>query len=529
MSRGTALTLLAVLFSAQLTFAVPVSIATGTANDTESRIIRLADGRLMAAIGRNPYGRWDTTDVYVSFSTNEGAGWSLPALAIGAAGDQATIGLLQLPGDTIRLWYGSNESGTYRIHTAYSMNGTTWTTEGQVALGWTPTVMCYDPTVILEPDSSLTMIYRGGSGIAAGAYAAHRPRGGSWDTSRRLVNAAANRPRIMKHAGGTYLAAFQRKSGVSTTNIDIFVRRSTDLTAWSDSVRLTTNMNSHDAWCLQVPDSGYAVYYAKYQSAPYDAYNLCRRRSADGTSWQAEQQLTFDGSLLHNTQPCLFVYGNGLYRSWTRANDYDNDNDILFERFILNPSGVEMESFAARWDGEAVVLNWSCASEDGCYRWTVERSDDINDYTEIAALPGSGTSATGTWYTYDDRSIEPGGTYSYRLGRISTSGSITRYGPVEVSTGGTRPAYCRMHPNPVGANGTVFSFGLDRPARVRLEVYNLLGQRVALLRDGTAARGPQEVIWDGRNGAGQALANGVYVWRFCADGATTTDRLVLCR
>ncbi|HBE72569.1 MAG TPA: hypothetical protein DDW31_00420 [candidate division Zixibacteria bacterium] len=323
-------------------------IAGGTTNDTEGRVIKLSDGRLMAAIARNPYGSWGSTDVHVSFSHDGGASWSAPALAVGGSADQATIAVLQLPGDTIRLWYASNATGYYRIYTAYSMDGTSWTAESQLALGWGSTVQCYDPTVILEPDSSLTMIYRGGSGTAGGAYVSHRPKGGSWDTSMRPVNYRAYRPRIMKHPDGTYLAAFQRQSGDSTFKIDIFVRRSTDLTSWSDSVRLTANQNSHDARCLHVPDSGYVVYYAKYQAAPYDAYNLCRRRSTDGISWQPEQQLTFDGGMRHNTQPCPLLFDGRLGLAWAYANDYDNDNDVLFDSWPATGAGGGPGARAAR-------------------------------------------------------------------------------------------------------------------------------------------------------------------------------------
>lgn len=344
-------------------------IAGGTTNDTEGRIISLSDGRLMAAVARNPYGSWSATDIYVSFSSNGGASWSAPTLAIGGSADQATIAALQLPGDTIMLWFASNETGTYCINTAYSMDGANWTVQGQLSLGWGSSVQCYDPTVILEPDSSLTMIYRGGSGTAAGAYVSHRPRGGEWDTLRRPVNFRAYRPRITKHPDGTYLAAFQRQSGGTSTQIDIFVRRSNDLSIWTDSVRLTTNQNSHDASCIHIPDSGYVVYYAKYQAAPYDAYNLCRRRSAEGISWQPEQQLTFDGGLHHNTQPCLLYNQGHLGLAWAHANDYDNDNDVLFDSWPLSgvssgppePAGVRgplrlYPNPCPR--GKAAVLEW---------------------------------------------------------------------------------------------------------------------------------------------------------------------------
>lgn len=127
-----------------------VTIAGGTSNDTEGRVISLTDGRLMAAIARNPYGSWSSTDIYVAFSSDGGAGWSAPALAVCGSADQATIAALLVPGDTIRLWYASNETGTYRIYTAYSMDGAGWTVQGQVTLGWGSAVQCYEPSVILE-------------------------------------------------------------------------------------------------------------------------------------------------------------------------------------------------------------------------------------------------------------------------------------------------------------------------------------------------------------------------------------------
>ena len=519
------------LLAAGTAGADPVTIAGGTTNDTESRIIRLSDGRLMAAIGRNPYGSWSATDIYVSFSADDGATWSAPALAVGGTADQATIGLLQLPGDTIRLWYGSNESGTYRIHTAYSVDGASWMAEGQVPLGWADSLWCYDPTVITTTDSTIVMIYRMGKSATngAGAYVASKPKGGSWDTARRLVNARAYRPRIMRHTDGTYLAAFQRQSGGSTTQIDVFVRQSANLTAWTDSVRLTANQNSHDAWCLQVPDSGYVVYYAKFQNAPYDAYNLCRRRSADGLSWQAEQQLTFDGDSLHNTQPSLFVHAGGLYRSWTRANDYDNDNDILFERFPLGTTGVAAVEFAAHWNGLAVDLRWRSATEQDCYHWIVERGDNGGGYREIMRLPAAASRSDGATYTHADRAAPRGATCSYRLGRIALDGSAEWSEPVMVRTGGAVSPACRAAPNPAGARGTVFRLTLDRPQHADLSIYNAAGQRVATICSGPAGPGDRAIRWEARDRSGTRLASGVYTWRLVTEGGASSGRLTVVR
>jgi hypothetical protein len=69
-------------------------------------------------------------------------------------------------------------------------------------------------------------------------------------------------------------------------------------------------------------------------------------------------------------------------------------------------------------------------------------------------------------------------------------------------------------PNPfaAGREATRFVFYLDGPARVSLRIMTLRGQDVAApLRD--VPRGPglyQGDLWDGRNGLGNLVWNGVY-------------------
>jgi hypothetical protein len=306
----------------------PVVVSGGPENDYESWIVRLNDTRLMVIFCRNP--DWQSGDLYVTFSTDNGNTWDSALSIIEDVGDQATLSFVQLPGDTIRLWYASNESGTYGIYTAYSLNGTDWTKQGLIELGWNPGVMHYDPTVILESDSSLTMSYRG----PAGGYIAHCPYQSTWDTLKTLVASSGYRPRIMKHDNGTYLYAYHRKSGPGTYDYDVFIRTSTDRVNWSDSVRLTDNLNSHDPFPHQTPDGAYLVYYAKYEPP---AYNLHSRRSYNTTDWENEEQITSDPT--NNTQPHFFIESNEIYLVWAHAVNFPDDHDVYFERFPY--AGVE--------------------------------------------------------------------------------------------------------------------------------------------------------------------------------------------
>ena len=62
------------------------------------------------------------------------------------------------------------------------------------------------------------------------------------------------------------------------------------------------------------------------------------------------------------------------------------------------------------------------------------------------------------------------------------------------------------HPNPFNPS-TEISYALPSESRVRLEVFNTLGQRVSLLVDGVKEPGLHTVRWDG------ATASGVYFYR----------------
>lgn len=296
----------------------PVVVSGGPENDYEGWIARLSDNRLMVIFTRNP--DWASGDLYVTFSTDDGASWDSVLPIIVENGDQATLSFIQLPNDTLCLWYASNEDGQYGIYEARSADGLSWSRQGRVELGWSHADMFYDPTLILEPDSSLTMSYRG----PGGAYIAHCPYGGDWDTLKTMVGAGGYRPRVMKHTNGTYLYVYHRNTG---SGYEVFSRTSTDRVTWSNEVQLTFHGNSHDPFPNQAPDPKYLVYYATYVPP---AYNLYRRASSNGVDWETEYQITADIS--NNTQPHFFIETNEVYLLWAHAVNYPNDHDVYFER-----------------------------------------------------------------------------------------------------------------------------------------------------------------------------------------------------
>ena len=82
------------------------------------------------------------------------------------------------------------------------------------------------------------------------------------------------------------------------------------------------------------------------------------------------------------------------------------------------------------------------------------------------------------------------------------------------------------YPNPFNP-ATIIPYHLSASSEVRLEVFNLLGQRLATLVDAEQAAGAYTVLWDATNAAGQAVGAGVYIYRLTVGGAYQTGRMVL--
>ncbi len=83
-------------------------------------------------------------------------------------------------------------------------------------------------------------------------------------------------------------------------------------------------------------------------------------------------------------------------------------------------------------------------------------------------------------------------------------------------------------PNPFNSQ-TVLSYFLLKPSPVRLEVFALSGQRVAVLHQGSQQAGYHRLHWDGRDAAGHPVASGAYLYRLATDEAVLTRKLILLR
>ncbi len=82
------------------------------------------------------------------------------------------------------------------------------------------------------------------------------------------------------------------------------------------------------------------------------------------------------------------------------------------------------------------------------------------------------------------------------------------------------------YPNPFNSS-TIIPYQLPVAAHMRLEVFNVLGQRVTTLVDGERPAGFHTAVWDATNAEGQAVGAGLYIYRLSGGGATLTRKMML--
>ena len=82
------------------------------------------------------------------------------------------------------------------------------------------------------------------------------------------------------------------------------------------------------------------------------------------------------------------------------------------------------------------------------------------------------------------------------------------------------------YPNPFNPS-TIIPYQLPSAGHVRLDVFNVLGQRLATLVDAEQSAGMHTAQWDGTDAAGRAMGAGVYIYRLSSGRMMESRRMVL--
>ena len=241
--------------------------------------------------------------------------------------------------------------------------------------------------------------------------------------------------------------------------------------------------------------------------------------------------------------------GGNMISAWAHA--YADTDDPAAQRELVRA----IETVAGRFNAERYPENDGLPYAFGAAQWDAPRADDYNPksvtqlvrevgvarspplpdstkgvlrelsrrsdrvLTEKSPLPKA-TSRTGTYYDTLTRSDDLM-LASYELSQALAPSTVNVENAPEL------PGYVltlkKNYPNPFSETTTI-DHRLAREARVVVEVYDVLGRRVATMNEGMQARGSHRTVFD----AGQ-LASGTYLYRLRIGGRAVTRKMVLVR
>jgi|WetSurMetagenome_2_1015567.scaffolds.fasta_scaffold28477_1 hypothetical protein len=197
-------------------------------------------------------------------------------------------------------------------------------------------------------------------------------------------------------------------------------------------------------------------------------------------------------------------------------------------RFAQNGTlPVELTSFSAVNKSDVVELNWNTATEVNNYGFEIERSQKSNvksetEWTKIGFVKGNGNSNSIKDYSYVDNLINSG-SFKYRLKQIDNDGTYKYSDEIEVNVIPTEYELSQNYPNPFNPTTTI-KYSLPRDSRVSLEVFNIVGEKVAELVNNFQPAGMYTISFNGSN-----LASGTYFYRLQAGDFTQINKLVLLK
>ena len=190
-------------------------------------------------------------------------------------------------------------------------------------------------------------------------------------------------------------------------------------------------------------------------------------------------------------------------------------------------TGQQQAVLEGHWDGVTSVsfspdgATLASSSWDGTVRlWEVATGQ------QQAVLEGHWDGVTSVSFSPDGQTLAIG---SGTILLWDMAPYITPSAPTSVDAATpflpTQTALLANYPNPFNSS-TRIAYRLAAPGRVRLDIYNALGQPVRALVNQFQAAGEYQVSWDARDEHGATVAAGVYLTRLHYPNGMQTRRLL---
>ena len=358
----------------------------------------------------------------------------------------------------------------------------------------------------------------------------------SWTTSPTPL------PSVLAHAGGTILGdtivistGYNGSAIIATTIIGIIDPANPDSIVWSagpdypggaiygSASGYVSNAEGHRL-LIAGGNTGSGITGVTYTYSTTDGWTLKPEKTTpffySGGSQVGEYFVVaggYDGSTFFTCNEALYLGSSASAQPViTATSPVDGGTDVD----ITSPVVV---TFSKSMD--TTTVTYSCIPDPGNLAavWNY-------DYTVMTVSHDS--FAYSTNYSFMVTAGQSLDGYALKAGAVPDSFSFgTGVNGVngQPATAGVAFFLASAVPNPMSSGQTAIAFGLPQAGQVRIEVYNIAGQRVKTLVNGNMDAGHHQIAWNGRNDAGQRVANGVYMYRMNSGSFVATKKLLMLK
>ena len=300
-----------------------------------------------------------------------------------------------------------------------------------------------------------------------------------------------------------HVAFVANKDFAQTTDPSVWYSSASWVSAWSSPVERTPTHDPGDRYEYPIVDAKgnfVVIAYDNYRAATDRHYIRYSYSTNGGSFWGDEKWARYVTSYKDRYPHVSIEPGSGEYYYIGSAN-YQNQNYYLGRQYIDDP-GV--------WDSLGSFNDDANVSDEDRVALvsTYGPSKSLGVAAAWACLVGS------DYDIYFDASWCP----------CTTDVSET---PTEAEPPQNFELF-QNYPNPFNPT-TNIEFLLPRSGQVKIEIFNILGQKVRTLVDQRLRAGQKVVDWDGRDDSGKEVTSGIYFYRLRTSEFSQTNKMVVLR
>jgi hypothetical protein len=209
-----------------------------------------------------------------------------------------------------------------------------------------------------------------------------------------------------------------------------------------------------------------------------------------------------------------------------------NDGSVKVPLLIMGDGQVFAAGMDLAYNPKAKIMDISAAVFSSLLATNTEQPGSVS----ISMVNGNGLigqNGAVVWFTFNLEHYADCGLAIESVRLYDAGGKPIQAEIAAITSGayGDLPNNVALYnfPNPFNAQTSIYCH-LDRPAPIRLSIYNRTGQLVRELYAGYIFSNRAQILWDGKDGAGVTVPSGIYFCRMIANGKSVlVEKMVLMK